>query len=458
MFSVPPLVALLIVDYLKPQEFIPALASLPFLYIFTGLAVVGFVLDVRLGLSELRSTPQLPIVAAFVVWALITALINRPGQFVPRALAVIIPISLYLLIAHSVQSYRMLQVLIGLVLAICLFLAALGVHQGLAPWGCFQNVLVHGEIAQLYDGRECSETNRLICEEENAEPGADYRCEHIGLFGTSSEHGRVRYRATLQDPNELALALGISVPFAFAFVDRRRTFGRRALLILTLALVGTCAILTQSRGGQIVFLAVLGVYFVNRYGARGLLVGLVLAAPILLLGGREGAEDSTQERTECWYEGMQMFWHSPLYGVGQGQFTEHHYLTAHNSYVLSSAELGLPGMFIWSLVIYLSVKIPVEILKLRDVPGRRPAPVALTWALAFVAAFTGLVVGILFLSYCYKEILWIYIGLSGALYQAMKRHDPAFEVKLTFRDAAFVLAIDVTLLFLITGYTRWKVG
>jgi hypothetical protein len=31
-------------------------------------------------------------------------------------------------------------------------------------------------------------------------------------------------------------------------------------------------------------------------------------------------------------------------------------------------------------------------------------------------------------------------------------------VKLTARDAALVFAIDVTLLILITGYARWKVG
>ena len=40
---------------------------------------------------------------------------------------------------------------------------------------------------------------------EGGEPGAIYRCERVGLFGTVSVgEGRVRYRGVLKDPNELA--------------------------------------------------------------------------------------------------------------------------------------------------------------------------------------------------------------------------------------------------------------
>jgi len=460
MFAIPPLLALLFIDYLKPQEFIPVLASLPLLYLFTALALLGFVIDVRIGLSRLAATPQLPWVILFVVWALITVAINAPATFAARAIFLFIPVSLYLLVGHAVQSFRMLQVVIGVLLAICLFLAAIGVHQGLAPWGCHQITFLHGDGIYTYDGRECSDENRVICDAEQAEPGADYMCEHVGLFNTHSDHGRVRYRGALADPNELALALGIAVPFAFAFVDRKRSRSRELVLILTLGLVGVCAVFTQSRGGQIVFLAVLGVYFLQRYGVRGLLFGTILALPLLLLGGRSGAdaESSTIERTECWYEGMLMFWHQPLFGVGSGQFTEHHYLTAHNSYVLSSAELGLPGMWIWTSIMYLSTKIPVKLLWQRRLTGVEPPPVARTWSLAFLAAMTGMIVGVFFLSYCYKEIFWIYVGLTGALYLAIKRHQPTFEVKLTARDAGIVLAIDVVLVLFISVYTRWKVG
>ena len=52
-------------------------------------------------------------------------------------------------------------------------------------------------------------------------------------------------------------------------------------------------------------------------------MGAVLAAPILLLGGRAGAEasESSMRRLECWYDALQMFRTWPVLGVGHGQFT-----------------------------------------------------------------------------------------------------------------------------------------
>src|SRR4029079_19404999 len=132
------------------------------------------------------------------------------------------------------------------------------------------------------DGRPC-ETPRE-CYLGGAEPGAQYMCEHIGLFDTNSvDDGRVRYRGVLQDPNELALAVGAGLPLAFAFGQLRgRKFPRRLLVLLSVILVSICAIMTRSRGGQLVFLAVLATYFIKRFGWRGLVFGVVLALPLLI--------------------------------------------------------------------------------------------------------------------------------------------------------------------------------
>ena len=50
-------------------------------------------------------------------------------------------------------------------------------------------------------------------------PGVEYMCEHPGFLGTHSIAGRVRYRGLLKDPNELAWAVGLGVPFAFALYE-----------------------------------------------------------------------------------------------------------------------------------------------------------------------------------------------------------------------------------------------
>lgn len=452
MFAVPGLLALILVEYLRPQEYFPVLASLPLLHLSAGLALVGFAVDLRLGLSQLRAAPHLALVGLFAVWCLVTLAVRAPDQY-QRAQALVIPLVVYLLLAHGIQSFRMLQVVCGLLLAVSIALSALGVHQGLAPMGCYRIGVSGGHTTYFPDGRPCSEEDPGVCETGDPEPGADYVCEKQGLLGTQSDHGRVRYRGTLEDPNELSLAIGIAMPFAFAFFDRRRSVLGLLLVVATCGLVGLCTYFTQSRGGQLVYLAVLAVYFVSRYGwRRGLAVGVVLALPILVLGGRSGGESSTMERLECWWVGLHMVVASPGFGAGYGQFLEHHYLTAHNSFILATAELGLIGMLLFTSVVYVAVKIPLQALR------AEVAPVARTWALALLASMAGLIAGSLFLSYAYKDIFWLYIGLSGVLYHAVQRHDPDFRVRFRARDLGLVALIDLGLLLFLMLYTATKLG
>jgi O-antigen ligase len=271
----------------------------------------------------------------------------------------------------------------------------------------------------------------------------------------------VRYRGVLQDPNELALAGGVGLPIAFALGRvPKRSLGRGMLVALTLALVVACAILTSSRSGQLVFLAVLGAYFVQRFGLRGAIVGAMLALPLLVLGGRSGAEaeSSTMERIDCWFEALSMWRSHPILGVGLGQFGEYHYKTAHNSYLLTLAELGLPGMVLFSIVIYMSIKIPLGVL--RHVESTAGADggstnIARPWAMALLAAFAGLGVGIFFLSFAYHYVLWIYVGLAGALYSTVRTHDPSFRVRFGLRDLALVVAANFAIILTVYLYTKW---
>ena len=64
-------------------------------------------------------------------------------------------------------------------------------------------------------------------------------------------------------------------------------------------------------------------------------------------------DDSAYGRVEAWYEGIQMFKSSPVFGVGKGMFTDFNNLTAHNSYMLVLAELGFVGsIFFLGLFFY----------------------------------------------------------------------------------------------------------
>ena len=413
--------------------------------------------DLRLGLTKLRATPQFRWVLLFYAWSLVTLVVKAPARsYVPAAVPLSVAVVLYVVIAHGVQTFRGLYAVILAVLAMSLFVTGVSLHQGFAPFGCIVTENDTKESGR-YDGRPCE--TPVDCTQGDTEPGAIYVCEHVGLFGTNSiGRGRVRYRGVLEDPNEVALAVSAGLPFVFALRERTTFFFRLLFLGATLVAVALCCIFTQSRGGQLVFLAVLGAYFVKKYGLRGAVIGAAFAAPLLLLGGRSGdeASSSSMERLECMQEGLSMLFRNPILGVGYDQFLEHHYLTAHNAYLLAASEQGVVGLFLWSSVLYLSVKIPV--LALRQYANRSEAKVARIWAMALLSGFSGLLIGIFFLSFTYHYVLWIFFGLSGALYSAVRTHDKNFEVSYGWRDLAFVVLADGTLISAIWAYSRYKAG
>lgn len=459
MFAIPGMVALITFIYLRPQEVFTGLQRLPLLYLFFGLALFGLAVDLRLRVSRPEPAPQLPWLIALWLWCLFTVALSAPAHLIAGAIETAIALTLFVVVAHSVQSFRMLQLVAGVLLGLVILLAALGVHQGAAPYGCVQldTTNLSDLSTGIPDGRGCETAQ--TCLEEDPEPGAEYMCERVGLLGTTSVGGgRVRYRGVLQDPNELALAISIGLAFALAFFDRRR--GARRLLLLSIAtgVVLVCVMFTQSRGGQLVFLSVFGAYFVRKYGWKGAVVGAIAALPVLLLAGggeeRSDAAGSTEERMEALMTGIELFRSSPIFGVGQGQFTEHHFRTAHNAYVLSAAELGLVGMFLWTSILYISVKIPFTAL--RRYADDPEAKVAVAWSMAILAALFGLYVGSFFLSFTFHYVMWIFLGLSGALYSAIRTHDRTFTVRYGVLDMALVLGANVLLLGGLFVYLRLK--
>jgi hypothetical protein len=463
MFAIPGIIALVIFIYARPQEFFEPLRVLPLLYLFFGLSLYGALVDVRVGNLKLRSTPQFPWVLAFLAYASFTVLIRRPTDAFGHILGLSICVALYALIAHGVQTFRALHVVAGTVLAMVLVVCGVGAHQGFAPTGCVvvDESIPGDQASGKPDGRPCDSVRS--CYLGDAEPGAQYLCERVGLFGTTSVgRGRVRYRGVLQDPNELALAGGVGLPLAFALGRvPKRSLGRAVVVALTLALVMLCAVLTRSRSGQLVFLAVVGVYFLRRFGWKGMVAAGVAGLPLLVLGGRSGmeADSSTSQRINCWLEALLVWKSHPFTGVGLGQFGEYHYLTAHNSYLLTLAELGPLGMLLFSIIVYLSLKIPLRVLR-HVTPSSEPAlggalTVARPWAMALLAAFAGLALGIFFLSFAYHYVLWIYIGLAGALYSAVRTHDATFRVRFGIHDLLLVAAANAAIIATVYLYTRW---
>jgi hypothetical protein len=100
-----------------------------------------------------------------------------------------------------------------------------------------------------------------------------------------------------------------------------------------------------------------------------------------------------------------------------------------------------------------SIKIPYQIAS--EAPADMD-PRLVPYAFALVTSFAGILVGIAFLSFCYHNMLFIYFGLSGALYLAARQSSPSFTVKVKAKEIAFLACVDVALLTFLFVYTRIK--
>ena len=107
------------------------------------------------------------------------------------------------------------------------------------------------------------------------------------------------------------------------------------------------------------------------------------------------------------------------------------------------------------MLVYTSIKTPWMIAA-QPPPDLDPAFRPL--AIALVVSFFGILVGMFFLSFCYKAVLFVYFGLSGALFCAVRRTCPTFQVSVSLRETASVAVADAVVLVFVMIYSRLKGG
>ena len=164
----------------------------------------------------------------------------------------------------------------------------------------------------------------------------------------------------LSDPNDFAQAIVMVFPLLGLWYLPGRFLRNSVTVFAPAGLMLYAIFLTHSRGALLGLLALLFFGVRKRLGNTKtmILVAIIAIAPSLAQfgGGRAMStkEESASQRIEAWYEGFQMLRSNPLFGVGFGNFVDNHYLTAHNSFVLCFAELGLFGYFCWLALLVVS--------------------------------------------------------------------------------------------------------
>ena len=109
---------------------------------------------------------------------------------------------------------------------------------------------------------------------------------------------------------------------------------------------------THSRGGFLALMAMALFGFKDRIGlVKSAIIVAVVCVGLLALnisGGR-GINEDDGGRVAAWVTGLEVFKAHPIFGIGIDNFSDYNETgnTAHNSYVLCLAELGMFGYFFW---------------------------------------------------------------------------------------------------------------
>jgi putative inorganic carbon (hco3(-)) transporter len=224
---------------------------------------------------------------------------------------------------------------------------------------------------------------------------------------------RIRSLGFLSDPNDFGQALVVSLGMLALFKRRHSTWRNLIVLGIPGLIIFYAIYLTHSRGALLGLAALMFFGIQRRLGTlrTTLLIGGMAVAAMALnfTGGRAytANEESAGGRIDAWGEGLNMLASRPVFGVGYGQFTDHNYLTAHNSFVLCFAETGLVGYFLWLGLILLVFRQLARAIKLADHGADEPG-LAAPLRNAMVGFFTCAV----FLSRSYQPGLYILLSLA----------------------------------------------
>lgn len=142
---------------------------------------------------------------------------------------------------------------------------------------------------------------------------------------------------------------------------------------------------------------------------------------------------------DLWAAGLQLLISHPLFGVGFNKMPDYSGLTAHNSVVVCAAEIGLFGLYFWSLFLLPTVRDALMIAspdKVREaeqidavelLPYQRrkittidKAEVSRLGRLV-VLSLTGFVVTGWFLSRAFTMTLFLLGGVAEAVFEMAKR-------------------------------------
>lgn len=272
----------------------------------------------------------------------------------------------------------------------------------------------------------------------------------IGLYEqTLNWRGSVQWIGTFGGGNTTGLLLLFLTAMSLGCLYKEKSRIKQIFYIGTTAYIGFAFLMTQSRGGFLGLLAMLGMFFYIKTKIRlkiFLPVSLMLVLAVLVLKpqeeGRGISESSTPERVELYHQGLQMFKNNPVFGVGSSRFANNNPVrkTAHNIYLNTLAETGIFGFFLFVTMIYVAAKRTRDNLSSVDEASLINRNTQTTYLI-----LTGIGVSLFFLS-ADHELPYIAFALLTA---AANQYDGEYKISVS----QYKVIVKLIILLLVAVYT-----
>ncbi|MCP3870940.1 MAG: oligosaccharide repeat unit polymerase [Gammaproteobacteria bacterium] len=253
--------------------------------------------------------------------------------------------------------------------------------------------------------------------------------------------------SVLGDPNDLALVLMFPTSFAVSLI-MTKDLGRSSKLLglISVPILFSAVIATQSRGGLLGIMAIFAVYGYRRIQSKALFfsIGIVAAMALFVVAGisdrasggaaEAGVDASAMGRLYAWEAAFGMALHNPLTGVGLDNFYSNYFYysphwdglnhAVHSTWFGVLAETGFLGLGVFATIIILLIKTALNTLNRVERNRGHVDPVIHAAAQAVLAGLVGTVVSGTFLTQGFTWPIYILAALVVAVARWVDAHLP----------------------------------
>ena len=243
------------------------------------------------------------------------------------------------------------------------------------------------------------------------------------------------------NPNDLAFAVVLTLPFALAFLVTSKSVPKKLLWVLGMLIMLAALFLTASRAGFI-NLVISGAVTLWHFGVRGkrpgLIAGVVLSGVLLMAvaGGKlydrfealsgnsatgdDSAYGSYQDRMYLMKRALEGIEYYPVFGIGAGNFVSFSddWHEVHMTYLQICVEGGIPALILYLMFFGCGFK---NLRTMRKAKNLDEHTVLFVGALH--SSLIGFIVGALFAPESYQFFPFFAVAFTSTLLQTLRERE-----------------------------------